>query len=324
MLATLRYVDYPQAERDAVALAERLETRVGRGLVDEAHFLAIPRGGHIVLGMLVTALGVPSSQVGSDGDPERPVVVVDDCGLSGHRIGQWIAASSKRRIVVASLYAHPDLVRNMEAAEPRVLACVAGRDLRDCGEERLGALGYRAWRQRWEPRAEPPRYWLGVPEYLAFAWKEPDRMLVNRATGRTEDGWRTFPPALVLANRAAAAGASRVQVQADGPGPLRPAASVFVAEVDGGLVVADAERGGAVRLDAVAASMWRALVAHGTCEGAVAQLMRDYGVPGDQLGGDLGRFVDELSNRGLLEGASCRSSTSSRPGRAGVPTGSTG
>jgi hypothetical protein len=301
MLIRVRYVDYAQAERDAEILAERLVARLGSALLGEATFVAIPRGGHIVLGMLVTALGVPSSRVGADVDPDRPVVVVDDCALSGNRFGRWIAESPKRRIVLACLYAHPDLAARVEMEEERVLACVAARDLQDRGAALMGAGPYREWRAKWTARLEPPRYWVGVPESLVFAWKEPDRTTVNRATGETELGWRVFPPQLCLSNRSVGAVAP-VQVQPDAPGPIRPRDSVFFAEIDGGLVIADAEGGGAVRLDAVGAAMWHALVARGTLEAAAKDLEQEYDVQGRHIEEDLAALVGALTGGGYLEG----------------------
>jgi hypothetical protein len=301
MLDLVRYVDYAQAERDVEALAERLTERLGAALLDRAHFLAIPRGGHIVLGMLVTALGVPSSRVGPDPDPDRPVVVVDDCALSGHRFGQWLATSDKQRIVFACLYAHPDLVGRLEGEEDRVLACVAARNLEDRGASVLGIEGYRDWWSSWAPRLQAPRYWVGIPETVVFAWKEPDRMLFNRVTGEAEPGWRVFPPRLCLANRAVNAVVG-VQVQPEAVGPIRPRDPVFAAEVDGGLVVADAERGNAARLDAVGAAMWRALVARGTLEAAAGDLEQEYDVQRDHLLEHLATLVEALTSQGYLEG----------------------
>jgi hypothetical protein len=301
MLALLRYVDYAQAERDVLVLADRLRERLGPTLLDEAHFLAIPRGGHIVLGMLVTALGIPASRVGPSDDPDRPVVVVDDCAISGHRFGRWLESCRDRSVVFACLYAHPDLVHRVESQEERVVACVAARDLEDRGSELLGPEAYARWRRRWAAELEAPRFWVGIPDVVVFAWKEPDRMLLNRVNGRAESGWRVFPPQLCLANRSARPQVE-VQVQPEGCGPIRPAASVFFAEVDGGLVVADADREAAVRLDPVGAATFRALLARGTVGAAARELQQTYDVDAGDLERDVAALVAALAARGLLEG----------------------
>ena len=296
LLATWRYIDYARAEAACIELQQRLAERVPDEVLRAAQYVAIPRGGHIVLGMLATVAGLRAEQVGEmDDDPDRPVVVVDDGALTGNRFARWLAATTKRRVVFAPLCAPLELTWRIEQAETRVIACVTARELKDAGPAAPETDGPAGRRQ-----VEGHRYWVGHPEHLVFAWKEPDRSLWNPVTDRLEPGWRTAPPALCLGNRIRAAPDDRVQRQRLGPGPLAAADHVVVGELDGEIIIGDPVRGEAVGLAGTAASIWRALVGNGTIEGAVQELLADLDVSAQRLTEDVGAFVQELCRRELL------------------------
>ena len=298
MLDTWVHLDYQSAEHACDRLAERLAEQVPASLLDEATYVAVPRGGHIVLGMLATTAAISADQVGTmAGGPERPVVVVDDCSLTGDRFGRWLRANDKRRVVFAPLYAHPALRAAVVAAESRVVACVAAYDLE--ANDEYGIDGPRS--TAWEGRVEGHRYWTGSPAFLSFAWKEPDRSLYNPVTAQMEPGWRTVPPSLCLGNRHAGTATARVQVQLPSPGPLQPADGVIAGELDGEFVVADAESGHAIGLSGAGALMWRSLLDRGSVDGAVDDLLPAFDASPEQLAADTRHFVDGLVARGLLE-----------------------
>jgi hypothetical protein len=295
----LRYVTYRQAEQDVHVLAERLGQRFSRACLDEAVFRPVPRGGLIVLGMLALAMGLRHDQLPASEDAgERLTVFVDDCALSGYRIHQTLEASSARRIVLAFLYAPTELCRNVESAEPRVEGCITARRLHDLGPEIFGG-GYQGWVDRWTERLGRDRYWIGRPETVAFAWKEPDRSFINVATGQRETGWRIIPGALPAVRTADSR--LTVHVQPSARGPLRPAGDVFFCELDGKVVIAQPENPEAIELSPTAGAFWSALIEYGTLAGAVTGLLRAYDVERSRLTADVARFVEDLVARGILE-----------------------
>jgi hypothetical protein len=295
----LRYVSYQQAERDVQILGERLEQRFSRARLDEAVFRPVPRGGLIVLGMLALTMGLRHDQLlVSEDRSEHLVVLVDDCALSGYRTYQTLRASSARRIALAFLYAPDELCRNIESAEPRVEACIAARRLGDRGPEIFGR-NYGAWVERWTERLGRERYWIGRPEAVAFAWKEPDRSFVNVATGQREAGWRIIPGAFPAVRTAA----SRLSIQVQPParGPLRPAADVFFCELDGKVVLARTGQREAIELSATAGAFWNAVVEYGTVEETVSALVLAYDVERPRLAADVAHFVEDLVACRILE-----------------------
>jgi hypothetical protein len=298
---TVRYVSYPQAVVDVQVLAERLEQRFTRAVLDEAVFRPVPRGGFIVLGMLSLAMGLRHEQLDSPpNDDERLVVLVDDCALSGHRMHQTLRKTRAQRVALAFLYAPTELCRNIELREDRVQGCVAARRLRDVGPELFGT-GYGAWVDRWAGRLGEDRYWIGRPEAVSFAWKDPDRSFVNRATGQREAAWRVVPGNSVPPPARSSGNALRIQTQPEAKGPLQPAKEVFFAEIGGTVVIAHTDHASAIELSAVAGAFWCAIVEGGSVSEAADRLHDNYDTDRARLETDLGRFVDDLLERGLLE-----------------------
>jgi hypothetical protein len=300
--ALLRYVNYAQAEADCERLAGQLVHRFGRKELARFQFTAIPRGGIIVLGMLAYVLGLEARQLVSPAPPDVPLVVTDDCALTGARLGQFLKqCNERRRIIFAHLYSHPQLRRAIAARERKVLACISARDLKDHGTKFLGR-GYPAARRRWLARLKGPRYWVGMTDHICFAWGEPDRSFWNPATRRMEDCWRIVPPALCLKNRSG--GGLKpipVQVQPEGNGAIRPPGRAFFAVLRDGIVIGDLVSGEVFRLSGVAADLWRGIVKYGGEPEVSAALVRKYDVAKTALQEDVHSFVRDLLRRGLLE-----------------------
>ena len=251
--------------------------------------------------MLAYVLDLPPSRIGKPPSPNQPLVLVDDCAISGARFGQWLRQSGSKQVVFATLYSHPDLRAALEQQETQVLRCVSAHDLTDYARQRQGD-GYTAWVDRWTARSNGLDYWIGQPEQVCFAWNEPDVGIWNEVTNQVEPGWRLAPPELCLKNREAPAQeVVRVQVQPIGKGPLRPSARVLYAELEGQIVVGNSETGASFTLTDVAAEMWRSIVQYGRLEAVAASLSHTYEVDEAEIGKDLQGFANDLLERGLLE-----------------------
>lgn len=297
----LRYVSYQQAEESCEGLGTRLIERFGRQEVRSFGFRGVPRGGLIVLGMLAYRLDLRHSQLEPPHPPDRPLVIVDDCAITGVRFSRILMECKNPQVVFAHLYSHPDLRNAIQTRETRVLACLSAHDLFDHAPRKLGG-DYPAWRETWLGRFGDSCYWIGQPDHLCFAWNEPDVTIWNPVTGEMEPGWRFGSPANCLKNQPLAGQSFlRLQVQPEGKGPLRPSAKVIFAEVEGQIVVADADTKESFALTDVAAGIWRAIVEHGDFEQAVSRLLANYEVEEPILRDHSRSLVDELLARGLLE-----------------------
>lgn len=302
-MSCLHFVSYSQAEEDVERLATMLIERFGRDELRRFRFAAIPRGGLLVLGMLSYALGLRHAQLESPHPPEAPLVVVDDCAMSGYRFDQFLARCESNQVVFAQLYSHPELRAAIEARQPRVIACLSARDLQDHAPEMYGE-DYPLWRERWANRFRGSGYWLGQPGHLCFPWNEPDATTWNPVLKKMERGWRLVPPELCLKNRPThGTKPMAVQVQPEGSGPLCPSGHVLFGEFEESIVVGNIETGSSFTLTGVAADMWKAIVERGDLDEAASSLSEEYDVEPRVLRADLRDFAEDLLARDLLEHA---------------------
>ena len=295
--ADLLYVSASRAADLCRSLGSRLRDHLGSE-ARQAAFVAIPRGGQVVLDQLAPWLELRAEQRNAPEDPDRLLVVVDDCAISGLRFRQFLAGCTSRRILFAHLYSHPDLRAAIEAREPRVLACVSAEDLHDLSP----SISPEHARRRHERIARGERYWIGSTEALCFPWNEPDRSFWNPATRRQERAWKVVPPEFCSKN-VPPPGTTPIpiQLQPEGKGPLRPTERVVFGELEGGIVLGDLESGCCFGLEKVAADLWRALLIHGHPEEAVAAVQAEYDVPAEVLRKDARTLYEDLEARGLIE-----------------------
>ena len=300
-----RYVNYAEAERLAGLLAERLSSAYGREEVRAFEFRAIPTGGFIVLGMLAYALGLPARSLTADGSSDRPLVMVDDCVLSGLRFSQTRASTGDRKLVLATLFAPAPLAA--QAVARHSFDCVAAVTLRDLAPE-LYAEAYPEWHGAWEARMGDSVLWVGQPEYLCFAWNEPESSFHNRTTGEVEPGFRLVGPDRCSRMRSLRPGNPRPpQTLRDGPGPYRAADAVAWARMgDEQIAVAsfgeeqDENASECYLLEGSAADMWTLIHEYGRLPPAARALAELYDADPREIEVDMRAFADSLVAERLL------------------------
>ena len=296
MYADLRYVDYAQAERDCEQLAVEL-TRIYPGHeLDQFSFTAIPRGGSIVLGMLSYLLDLSPRQLRVDPTSTGPVVVVDDCALSGRRFADFLAGNNSAHVVFAHLYSAAALRAAIVQQEERVQHCVAAHDLTDRAES-MSSSEYKDWVECWQSRLGDGRYWIGQPQLVCFAWGEPDHVFWNPVTQRVEQGWQFVPPHRCMKNRTAletppAEAAERVWQVPDGVVSGRFDDVLWLVHVDSEQIYS---------LNETAADMWQAVATYGCPQAVTGSLSERYDVARDRLARDVSDFVKHLAQQGLVE-----------------------
>ncbi len=299
-LQRIELLDDAAANHATAALAEKLVAHYGVQALRSFRYLAVPRGGLIVLSVLAYLLDVPRDRIEpaypSDAD-DPPLVLVDDIAISGVRLSEAIAKRPERRLVIATLHAHPDLREVFRAAHPRVEVFVSAHDLRDHAPGALG-VEYEAWRLRWRERATPGTLWIGQGDHVVYPWNEPDLGVWNPVTEREEPGWRVVPPERCLKRRSTPS----IPVQHMPPprGRLRSHPDVVAGELDGQVVIGHLGTGQSFALDGVAADIWRALDGADDERAATLHLARTYDVDEASLERDVGAFVAELLGAGVL------------------------
>lgn len=302
-LSRLHYVDYAEVEADCVRLGEKLQKGFSDETLSSATFLGIPRGGAVVLGLLSYVLDLDQAQIHPQDLTSGPLIVVDDCFLSGSRLARFLEEHpSPTKVVAAGLYAHPDLRAAVEQKRPRVKACVTARDLTDYAPEIYGD-DYKDWESRWDRRETGPRFWTGITEHLCFPWGEPDYGIWNSETEQTDQAWTVAPPDRSLKARFSGQRGSEgaVQVQQSSSGAITVPPEVFYATFSDQVLVGATGSEECLELDGSAADFWMALVTCETISEAKSALRQKYNVKPKRLESDLRAFVEALADRQFLE-----------------------
>jgi hypothetical protein len=294
-LGVLRYVDYQEVEHLVEELGSAIVGQLGES-ADHASYMAMPRGGLIVLGMLAYVMGLDDQRLESP-DPQHPLVIVDDLALSGTGFRQFLRRLDHPDIVFAHLFSHPELRQSIQQEELQVRSVLAAADLDDHGSERFGST-YPEWQTRWQAR-NPDTYWMGYLDHLCLPWTEPDWAWIDSADGSVQTGARLLPPALCLKHRAPTAGPSAdFCLQPEGHGPLAAGPGVVFCERGGELLIAGPH--GVITLNDTAARMWLALIERGSIDAAADILSDSFDTATDQLTKDLSALVAELTAIELL------------------------
>ena len=304
VLADPHILTYQEAEEVAKALAARMIDTFGNRELKGFRYTTIPRGGFFVLGMLAYVLDLPRNVFGVMDNPQlrnvnTPLVVVDDCSLTGRRFGEFLESDDSPQVVFAHLYSHPDLRAAIQKQESRVVACLAAHDLRDLAPEIYPKEDdYQEWQARWRSRFRGRRFWIGLPEMIVFPWNEPDRYMWNPVTKQIEHLWRFGPPDRCLKNwvRLGLPPHAGTQTTFRSPDHI-----VLGLAKDGGVTLCNAETGRVYNLEGIAAEMWRALAAYGDPQAVIQYLLPVYEVDEATLRKDLQVFMDQLLASGLLE-----------------------
>lgn len=289
----LRILTWAEIEAAVIELARQVRECVGADDVAASRIIGVPRGGHIVAGLLAYALDLPGDGIGATNG--GPAIVVDDCLLSGVRLREFLRTSGDDRIIVATICSHPDARRAVER-DDRVLACVAGFDLEDHTAALLGDAA-ASWRERWSQRV-PERYHTAVLDLPVFPWSEPQVRLWNDVTERIEAHWWLGPPEVCLRNRVAPP-VMTVQVADDQPGLWRLAPGVVPITQHDAVVLVDTTHGRSVRLAGIGAQLWQAWMAEGA-GGAAAVVARRHDRPVTSVAADVDRMVTLLAEAQLL------------------------
>lgn len=296
-LRTLRYVSYPGVIEDCRILSSRLEERFGKKELKQYSFAAVPRGGLIVLGILSYLLDLKPRQLEPPHASDTPLVVVDDCAISGLRFGDFRKTRNENEIIFAPLYSHPDLRTAIEATEPRVIGCVSAHDLSDFSHD--FNCHTHPYEEVWQTRfGGSRRYWIGLPEYICFPWNEPDRPFWNPVNEKVECGWSILPQEYCLKNRSPRI---PVYIQPDQGGPLRPTDQVIFAVIGNSVCIGDLMSKECYSMDGAAAEIWKAIIKYGDRNRIIPTLLRKFDCEEEDLYKDVDDFIATSIAKGILE-----------------------
>lgn len=280
-----RVIDHQKVEPLAERLATKLIEEEG-GSVAEYTAVAVPRGGLFVLGYLSYMLPGLSPYAGN---PQKPLLLVDDAAYSGRRLTEWIDHFPNREIVVATLLSAPQV---REAISKRY-----GSKVRWINAEDLSTYGSVAHRS--DEQDLPP--WQGRTEHCCFPWSETDRGLRLHGTAETYTAFRLSPIHFCLKNRSQfETNGSKVSIAGNERGWIRSRTGVLWANIDDRVYLADTTHGRSMTLSDTAAAFWMSCVTAESRDDSISRLSNKYGVERSRIATDLDRFASEMIGQEVL------------------------
>lgn len=276
-------------------LAEKLHDQYGDH-VTRFDYLAIPRGGLIVLGMLGYFLHLDRKNLNASRESDT-LIVVDDICYSGTRMRQALADQvGSRNIIIAVLYSTPAVREKILEQERNVVACVSSTDLPDLTPHDPQNRSAEQWQSLWLQRLPGKRYWGGRSERVIFPWSEPDSPTWNPERQQLEEGWLGASPDACLKNWAGLGLPPRLATR-----EFRIPDSAWYRFAGQGIQLLDSETGNMFHIEGTAAEMWRALAAYGNRNSVADLLLEIYETSAEDLHLDLECFIDQLLSQNLLE-----------------------
>ncbi len=304
------YISYPEAENFAEDLAEKLIRTYGRERLAQFEIRPVPRGGYIVCGLLLYALG-KLTETGSRGGEavKRPILLVDDAVFSGFRIRQTVESIQKQephREVHVAVLAAPESLCNGKGGVHQSFPITAAMEYQDQAPEMYGET-YAQWKSGWESKSGEKVLWTGHPKTIVFSWSEPESVFINSVTDEIELAFRLYPPQRCFRNRFEGEDRGTVQLHEDSPSGWTAAPEVVAARIgENRIVVADFTENGEEQgrdcflLEDTAADMWDILLRAESTVKAAEELAGLYDADPEEIRKDLEHFAASLKEQGLL------------------------
>lgn len=299
----LRIVTWADVEAACQQLAAHIIDRLGPAEAERCLLVPIPRGGHVVAGLLAYALELPRERVVSLAeaaatDDDRVRILVDDCILSGVRLREVMSNVSAQRLLVATLYSHAALRDAVESQEPRIVACLAAEDLHDHAADLLGTDA-AAWRERWTARVSE-RYHTALLDLIVFPWSEPEVRLWNTHTEQIEPHWWLAPPSGCFQHRVSAPHLD-VQSTDDRPDATQLAPQVVALDIaDATLLIDTSASGRSTRMTGTSHELWHAWIEAASIDRAARTVASRYGIAEARVAADLRDLLTDLQRRALV------------------------
>ena len=294
-----KWYSYPDTVRLTEKLAVELKECLGSD-ISKVDWLAIPRGGLIVLGLLSYALGLRQERLENSLDEERPLVIIDDCALTGNRFSRFTEKVERKEVLFANLCSPLEVREAIVSTEPAVSHCLAADTLHNMAPT-LQGKGYDGWEERVRAYLDTKRYWIGQSEIPIFPWSEPDHNFWNPITKTVESGWQVAPPELTLKSKHRESQSPKVFDIPDQKGVFLLGDAVLYYPKDSTVYIFDCETKAQYKLEKVGALLWIAFLKYKTMEDVVALVQSAYSVSPGKAKKDADRFAGQLLQKGLLQ-----------------------
>ena len=290
---------YDRVTQACEKLSEKLILQFGAQEIQDFKFLGIPRGGLIVLGLLSYCLDLKPEQLTPPLAQQGPLVIVDDCALSGRRFSQTLSEYQDQPIIFTPLYSHPEL-RAAIAQENNVIQCLSGEDLGDYHRASCSHPSHQ-WQVNAPNLIQADQYWTGQPDYICFPWNEPDQLIWNSSHQLMEKAWRIVPQEQCLKNRPLRETNNiPVHTQYVNQGEVQSHEDVIWITQNTSVMIAHINGGDCLNLKGETAEIWRSLMKNSNLKDVVIAISHKFQISSKKSQFLVLKVIERLESHQLI------------------------
>lgn len=188
-------ITYSQVETATDLLATKLIDRFGRKELKSFSFFPVPRGGLICLGFLSYCLNLTYKNIvhliEADHKNSKPIVLVDDCSMSGHRLLEFAQRFKGKNTIGAVLYAPKELQDGFKNNSIKSIDCFVGEYLQPSNDVDMLPIKGEVLASKMSLK---DRVLAGDFRLPCFPWGEADQTIIDAKMQKPISGWALTRP----------------------------------------------------------------------------------------------------------------------------------
>lgn len=287
-LQQIQYLDSTQCLDLTKSLAKIIKQTVPENILKNSQVVAIPRGGLFIQAMLSYFLPLKHHQLQyTENDVDTsPLIIVDDCAISGLRLAQQLEKFPNRDIYFFTIASPEKLRDSVKLKEARVLDFKSVVNIKS-----YSTLKAQNTQQR---------YWLGQCDAVIFPWSETQRSHFSNGKLSNRPLWKIAPDKLCMSTKAKKQAIKATEVKENQSAVLSTPDNILHFTDQGITKILDASTMKHYSLDAIGSDIWQSLLSNSNLDHALAELSATYKVSKTRLNNDMQLLTQKLIDAGLI------------------------
>ena len=287
-LQQIQYLDSTQCLDLTKSLAKIIKQTVPENILKNSQVVAIPRGGLFIQAMLSYFLPLEHHQLQyTENDVDTsPLIIVDDCAISGLRLAQQLKKFPNREIYFFTIASPRELRDSVNSKESRILDFKSVLDVKSYSTLDLNHASQC--------------YWRGQCDTIIFPWSETQRSYRFNGQLSNVPLWKVAPNKLCLSAREKKQRIRTTEIK-ENPSSVMSTPDDVLYHTDQGLTrILNVSTMKHYSLDSIGSTIWQSLLKNADLDNVLAELSSIYGVSKTKLNSDVQLLTQKLFNDGLI------------------------
>ena len=285
----IQYLDIAKCESLAHSLAQKINLSLDPETLQKSRVVSIPRGGLFVSAMLSYILPIKHHQLQPFSDCDSPIILIDDCSISGFRLAQQLCGLKNKQIYFYTLVSPAQLRQAALAVQPRLRVFESAMDLNVYNNDSSGRMDARS-----------NRYWQGQCDAICFPWGETQRFYPSDSENKQTTLWPVSPlqknlKSSLLEQKIPFYAVTEAQDRAISTGQ-----HILYYSKDNLTRIYNAESKQHYSLDGVGSAIWQSLLSHSTVDQTLEHLCSLFSVEKKRLEKDVKDLIAKFEHLEII------------------------